>query len=92
MNIRFTEMTMNEVVSVVQSSGLLPQEDLLTIFTYLGLSVCLSVWVFIGLLCFSCPLISFFLPSSGASADNKPKVKFNTASREGAGNFSISPQ
>jgi hypothetical protein len=36
--IRFTEMTMSDVVSTVQSSGILPQEDLLALFTYIGAS------------------------------------------------------
>jgi len=37
-NIRFTEMGMSDIVSTVQSSGLLPQEDLLNLFTYVGAS------------------------------------------------------
>jgi hypothetical protein len=37
-NIRFTEMTMNDIVSVVQSNGLLGQEDLLALYTYVGAS------------------------------------------------------
>jgi len=36
--IRFTEMSMSDVVSTVQSSGILPQEDLLALFTYIGAS------------------------------------------------------
>jgi hypothetical protein len=36
--IRFTEMTMSDIVSTVQPSGILPQEDLLALFTYIGAS------------------------------------------------------
>jgi hypothetical protein len=37
-NIRFTEMSMNDIVSTVQSTGLLGSEDLLALYTYVGAS------------------------------------------------------
>jgi hypothetical protein len=37
-NIRFGEMNMNEIVAVIQSSGIMSQEDLLSLYTYVGAS------------------------------------------------------